>query len=72
MLGSLRVGVQEAMKELHALGKRLENGTRSGTLDPQMGVEILKESVREMLRKQNIPLESMMDDQRFASSNCKV
>jgi hypothetical protein len=65
------MGVQEAMKELHALGKRIETGTRSGTLDPQRGVEILKEGVREMLETHQIPSDSMLDDQRFAS-NCKV
>ncbi|PVF94145.1 FabD/lysophospholipase-like protein [Serendipita vermifera] len=54
MLGSLRMGIKDAMKELHALGKRLETEAASHPLNPQRGVEILKEAVQEMLKNQSV------------------
>jgi hypothetical protein len=72
MLGSLRMSVKDAMKELHALGKTLETKADNNSLDPRKGVEILKEGVQEMLENRNVLVDSMMDDQRFVSSKCKV
>jgi hypothetical protein len=72
MLGCLRLTVKEAMRELHALGKRLEAGVAKETLDSQNAVEILRDGVRDMLGKHNISPEGSLESDAFSLSNCKV
>ncbi|PVF92025.1 FabD/lysophospholipase-like protein, partial [Serendipita vermifera] len=71
MLGALRMTVKEAMKELHALGSKLRMD-ESDTLSPKDRLDILREEIREVLKRQEIPIDVGLQDERFSSSPCKV
>ncbi|PVF94149.1 hypothetical protein CPB86DRAFT_62753, partial [Serendipita vermifera] len=72
MLGSLRLTVKDAMKELHALGKKFESRAAQRTLDPKEAVQILKDAIHTMLQNHNVPPDEALESQRFSSSTCKV
>jgi hypothetical protein len=72
MLGSLRLTVKDAMKELHALGKKLEAGATKGSLDPNRATEILKSGVLKMLENQKVSPDESLENEILSSSNCKV
>ncbi|PVF94148.1 TPR-like protein [Serendipita vermifera] len=72
MLGSLRLTVKDAMKELHALGKKLEGGAAKSPLGPDEATRILKHAIQGMLVNYDIPPDEALDGQRFSSSTCKV
>ncbi|PVF92027.1 FabD/lysophospholipase-like protein, partial [Serendipita vermifera] len=71
LLGALRMTVKDAMKELHALGSKLRMD-ESDTLSPKDRLDILREEIREVLKRQEIPIDVGLQDERFSSSPCKV
>jgi hypothetical protein len=71
MLGALRMTVKDAMKELHALGSKLRM-KESEVLSPMERLEILREEIKEILRRRDIPVDIELQDDRFSSLRCKV
>ncbi|PVF91275.1 FabD/lysophospholipase-like protein [Serendipita vermifera] len=63
MLGALRMTVKEAMKELHALGSKLRMD-ESDTLSPKDRLDILREEIREVLKRQEIPIDVGLQNER--------
>jgi hypothetical protein len=72
MLGLLEMSFDDAEQELHILGTKLRMDKPIGLLPPERRVELLKEGIREMLRKQGIPVNIQLQDRRFANASCKV
>jgi hypothetical protein len=72
MLGLLGMSFDDAKQELHILGTKLRMDQHMGLLPPERRVELLKEGIQEMLRKQGIPVNIQLQDRRFANASCKV
>ncbi|PVF92777.1 FabD/lysophospholipase-like protein [Serendipita vermifera] len=71
MLGALQMTVKDAMKELHSLGSKLRMD-ESDTLSPKDRLQILKEEIEEMLKRQGVSVDVQLQDERFSSLLCKV
>jgi hypothetical protein len=72
MLGALRMTVKDAMKELHALGSKLRMDESEGLLSPKERLSILKEEIKDLLRRKGILVNVELQDERFSSLPCKV
>jgi hypothetical protein len=72
MLGSLRLTIQDAMKELHTLGTRITVGMPESIIEPEKRVMLLKQGIEEMLERRDVPKEISLQDSRLSSSTCKV
>jgi hypothetical protein len=72
MLGALRMTVKDAMKELHMLGSKLRMEESEELLSPKERLSILKEEIKEVLRRKDIPVDVELQDERFSSLRCKV
>jgi hypothetical protein len=72
MLGGLRMTVKDSMKELHALGSKLRMDESEELLSPKERLIILREQIKEMLNRRDIPADVELQDERFSSLRCKV
>jgi hypothetical protein len=72
MLGSLRMTIKDAMKELHALGSKLRLGEADTQLPPTERLNLLKNQIREMMTNNYVPEDAGLQDKRFSGSRCKV
>jgi hypothetical protein len=72
MLGALRMTVKDAMKELHALGSKLRMDESEELLSPKERLSILKEEIKDLLRRKGILVNVELQDERFSSLRCKV
>jgi hypothetical protein len=72
MLGALRMTVKDAMKELHAVGSKLRMDESNELLSPKERLDILKEEIKEVLRRKDVPVDIELQDERFSSLPCKV
>jgi RNase H-fold protein (predicted Holliday junction resolvase) len=71
MLGELRMTVKDAMKELHALGSKLRM-SESEAISSEERLSILKEEIKDLLRRKGILVNVELQDERFSSLPCKV
>jgi hypothetical protein len=72
ILGALRMTVKDAMKELHVLGSRLRMDESEERLSPKERLSILKEEIKDLLRRKGILVNVELHDERFSSLPCKV
>jgi hypothetical protein len=71
ILGALRMTVKDAMKELHALGSKLRM-SEFEAISPKERLSILKEEIKDLLRRKGILVNVELQDERFSSLPCKV
>jgi hypothetical protein len=72
MLGGLRMTVKDARKELHTLGSKLRMDESEELLSPKERLSILKEEIKDLLRRKGILVNVELQDERFSSLPCKV
>jgi hypothetical protein len=72
MLGGLRMAVKDVMKELHTLGSKLRLDESEDSVSPEERLVILREQIKEMLNRRDIPVDVELQDERFSSLHCKV
>jgi hypothetical protein len=72
MLGTLRMSIQDAMKELHTLGTKVTPGMPGSNFGPGKRLELLREGIDECLERHQIPKDTPLRDPRLSHSGCKV
>jgi len=72
MLGHLRMNVDQAIKELIAVGCAVFPLNAPRNQEPRENMGALREAIKGLLRSQDLPLDLMMDDERRPSPMCKV
>lgn len=72
MLGSLRMTLQNAMKELHTLGTKISAGMPGLNLEPKERLSLLKDGISEMLGRRGVQENISLKDASTTPSACKV